>query len=150
MSAALVVRNQLEGLSPKILEIGTLVMFAALSAYAYLAGSLSVFEGKMHVDDGLLVIVLVSMAIGQPFTIQYAKDTVPREHWGSPIFRRTNYVISAVWAVAFLVMVLVEALMLYRPELPQRASMITIVLALVAAIKFTSWYPKAVARQAKW
>jgi hypothetical protein len=39
--------------------------------------------------------------------------------------------------------------MLYRAELSQRASVITIIIALVAAIKFTSWYQKAVERQAK-
>jgi hypothetical protein len=148
VSAALIVHNHLKARSPKILEIGTFTMFAGLSAYAYLAGSLSIIESKMLVDTGLLAIVLLSMVIGKPFTIQYAKDSVPQNLWGTPQFRHTNYVISAVWALAFLTVVLAEAAMIYWPELSHTAGVIPIVLALVGALKFTSWYPKAAFRAA--
>ncbi len=41
------------------------------------------------------------MLIRKPFTIAYAKDTTPQEHWDSPLFKRINNVITAAWASAF-------------------------------------------------
>ena len=55
-----------------------------------------------------------------------------------------NYVIAAIWALAFAVMVSAEMALLYMPNLPQRVGVIAIVLALVGAVKFTGWYPEHV------
>ncbi len=43
----------------------------------------------------------LTMLIRKPFTMAYAKDTTPQEHWDSPLFKRINNVITAVWASAF-------------------------------------------------
>jgi tryptophan-rich sensory protein len=102
---------------------------------------------RLCVDAGLLVIVLVSMAVGRPFTLQYAREQVAPEFWHRPDFIRTNYVITAVWALAFAVMVIAELALLYVPDLPPRAGVIVIVLALVGAVKFTGWYPERVRGQ---
>lgn len=67
---------------------------------------------------------------------------VDREHWDSPHFVRTNYVISAAWAVAFGVLVLADMVMAYVPALPHSTGIIATVAALVGAMKFTSWYPE--------
>ena len=56
----------------------------------------SVVGVRALVDAGLLLIVLVSMAIGRPFTLQYAREQVAPEFWNSPEFVRTNYVITAI------------------------------------------------------
>jgi len=37
------------------------------------------------------------MAVGQPFTMQYAREQVKPEFCGSPTFRHVNYVITGVW-----------------------------------------------------
>jgi hypothetical protein len=50
-------------------------------------------------------------------------------------------VITAVWAAAFAVMVAAEAALVYTPGMPQRLGITVTVLAIVAAVKFTSWYP---------
>jgi protein-S-isoprenylcysteine O-methyltransferase Ste14 len=107
----------------------------------------SVIGVRLCVDIGLLLIVLISLAVGKPFTLQYAREQVSRELWESPQFRRTNYVISGVWALAFALMVLAELAILFMPQLPRRVGIIVIVLALVGAVKFTGWYPEHVRRQ---
>ncbi len=56
---------------------------------------------RLRVDAGLMLIALASIALRQPFTIQYARETVGCEHWDSPAFIHINYVIRAAWAVAF-------------------------------------------------
>ena len=144
ISAALIVRD-LSGhrRTIKILDGGTFVLFVGLAFATLLSGAhWSVIGVRLCVDAGLLLVVLGSMAVGQPFTLQYARDQVAPEFWHRPEFIRTNYVISSVWALAFAVMVLAELALLYVPGLPPRAGVVTIVLALVGAVKFTGWYPK--------
>ena len=143
VSAALLLRDFVSpGRQPKLLEIGTFILFGGLTVYMLLRGSsLSVIGVRVCVDGGLLLIVLITMALRRPFTLQYAKEQVPAEHWGTPEFLHTNYVISGVWAVAFALMVLAELALLYAPQIPHRAGVIIIVAALVGAVKFTNWYP---------
>jgi len=84
---------------------------------------------------------VISIAIRQPFTLQYARESVPQALWSSREFLRTNDVISAVWALAFAVLVAADFVLLTMPDLPPRFGIIATVLALVGALKFTAWYP---------
>jgi hypothetical protein len=146
VSAAPLLRDWLTpGRTPKLLEIGTMILFGALTVYALLGGAAgSIFGVRLAVDSGLLLIVLVSLAIGRPFTLQYAREQVARELWDQPAFIRTNIVITAVWALAFVVLVLADLTLVYHPDVPPRVGIIVTVLALVGAIKFTGWYPQRV------
>jgi len=143
VSLALLARDWVRpGRVVKILEVGTTVLFGALALYAVFAHpNWSVIAVRLAVDAGLLAIVLLSMAMGKPFTLQYAREQVASEHWDSAAFLRANYVITGAWALAFAVMVLAELALLYVPGLPPRIGMLAIVLALVAAVTFTGWYP---------
>jgi hypothetical protein len=137
--------------SPKILEIGTAILFGVLALYTLFGDpAWSIMGVRLVVDAGLLLIVLISIAIRRPFTLQYAREQVSQDLWTSQEFVRTNYVITAVWALAFLALVAAD-LVLINPDLPPRFAIIATVLALVGAIKFTSWYPdrnRAAARMA--
>jgi hypothetical protein len=149
VSAGLIVHNYLKPASAKILEVGTFVLFAGLGIYCWTSGSaLSLVAVKLLVDLGLFAIALGSMLVGQPFTIQYAKEQVPQDLWSSPAFRRMNYVITGVWSLAFLVICLAEAAIILLPELPPRIGIAAVIGALVAAAKFTGWYPDASSREA--
>jgi hypothetical protein len=143
VSAVLLIRDWLSPKrAPKVLEIGTAILFGGLAAYALLANpAWSIVGVRLVVDTGLLLIVVISIAIRQPFTLQYAREQVPQEIWTSPEFVRTNYIITAVWALAFVALVVADLVLLYIPELPPRFGIIVTVLALVGAVKFTSWYP---------
>jgi hypothetical protein len=144
-SAALVLRELLRKRQPKILEIGTFLMFAGLLAWSKLFPSdLSVLGVRLRVDLGLLCIILISMAIGKPFTLQYARERVPAERATSPQFAKINFVITSMWALAFVCIVIADALMAYVPAIPIRVGIVVTVLALVGAYKFTGWYPKRV------
>ncbi len=144
VSAALLIRDWMNPRrSLKILEIGTALLFTGLAVYSFLKlGAWSVIGVRLRVDAGLLLIVLMSIVVGRPFTMQYAREQTAPEVWSSPEFRRTNYIISWVWALAFAVMVAAELALLYVRGLPPRTGIIAIVLALVGAVKFTGWYPQ--------
>lgn len=146
VSAAIAARDWLTpNRSPKILELGSLLLFGGLAIYS-VAGkpNWSIVGVRLSVDTGLLAIVLLSIALRRPFTMQYAREQVSAEFWNSPAFLRTNYVISAVWALAFVVLVAADLVLLYVPSLPPRYGIIVTIGALVAAIKFTGWYPDRV------
>ena len=136
------------GRSLKILDIGSTIVFAALVVYSFLAKpTWSVVGVRLCVDAGLLLIVLVSLAVGRPFTLQYAREQVRPELWDTADFKRTNYVITGVWALAFAAMVIAEFVLLYVPAAPDRVGVLVIILALVGAVKFTGWYPEHVRTQ---
>jgi hypothetical protein len=144
-AAVLLVRGMIGHKSLKVLELGTFILFAGLAAYAKFASpGWSVIAVRLRVDAGLLLVVLVSLVLRKPFTLQYAREQTPQEIWNSPVFVRTNYIITAVWAAAFLVMVLAEAAIVYVPGFPSRAGIAITVLALYGAFRFTDAYPKRV------
>lgn len=58
------------------------------------------------INSALALIVLFSMAIGKPFTLQYAKEEVPKNSWNSPHFLRINWILTSIWAVLMIVMAL--------------------------------------------
>jgi hypothetical protein len=148
VSGALLLRDWLTpGRSPKVLEIGTVILFGGLALYAVLGGPTgSIIGVRLAVDTGLLLIVLISIAIRRPFTLQYAREQVSPEYWNRPEFFRTNSIITVVWALAFVVLVLADLVLLYEPDVPPRVGIVATILALIAAVKFTGWYPERVAR----
>jgi hypothetical protein len=147
IAAILVLRD---ALSPKrtvkLLEVATVALFGGLAAWVAASGDQwSVMGVRLRVDAGLLAIVLLSMALRRPFTLAYAKEQAPREVWSRPGFLRMNFVLTAAWALAFAAMVAVDAVMLLVPSVPTRTGIVITVLALLAAYRFSDWYPSRVA-----
>jgi hypothetical protein len=144
-SAILLVRDAInKRRTVKVLEIGTFILFAGLALYAKVVEpAWSVIAVRLRVDLGLLIVVLVTMILQSPFTLQYAQEQVPREEWTKPVFVRTNYIITAVWALAFATMVAAEFALLYLPQTPKWLGIGVTVAAIYGAIKFTTWYPES-------
>ena len=133
--------------SPRLLEMGSLLLFGGLAVYAAVAApDWSVIGVRLRVDCGLLLIIVLSLVVRRPFTLQYAREQVPQEHWNTPAFLKTNDVISSVWALAFVVLVAADLVMLYMPDVPVRAGIVATILALIGAMKFTAWYPNRASR----
>jgi hypothetical protein len=75
----------------RVLDVGSTALFGLLALYAgFIEPSLSVQAVRLVVDCGLLLIAATSMAIRNPFTLQYAREQTPREFWDTPVFIRTN------------------------------------------------------------
>lgn len=126
----------------KVLEIGSLVLFGCLAVYSGITDAQwSIVTVRLCVDAGLLLLVVFSLSIRKPFTLQYAREGASTENWIQPAFIKANYVITAVWAIAFAVMVGADLVLLYLPALPVKVGVGVTIVALVAAIRFTSRYP---------
>jgi hypothetical protein len=136
------------GESIKVLEVGSLVLFGVLTLYTLIAApQWTVATVRLAVDGGLFLIAAVSLLIRQPFTLQYARESVPQELWTSPIFFTTNVRITAVWTAAFAVMTAADAAAQYVEAIPLWVDIAATIAAFVGAFWFTRWYPAVVRRR---
>ncbi|UFN51001.1 hypothetical protein LPC08_10495 [Roseomonas sp. OT10] len=135
----LILRERLVlGRSVKILEAGTALLFTALALWTAATGQAwTIPQARLVVDTGLLLIALASLAIGQPFTLQYARESTPPEIWAQPEFLAANRQITWVWAGAFAVLVLADAVMAFLPQVPHAVGVLLTVAALYGAFSYT-------------
>ncbi|MEU3725791.1 hypothetical protein [Streptomyces sp. NPDC031705] len=138
----------------KLLELADVVFFAALAVIGALAGDgtlrwLETYAGEIA-NLTLTVIAFGSMAVRMPFTLQYARERTDPSLWHAPAFLRANYVITGAWGLAFLVAALAGGfgdLVLHNPDNIWTGWIIQI-LAIVAAVRFTVWYPQVLRARA--
>jgi hypothetical protein len=86
---------------------------------------------------------IVTLLIRRPFTLAYAKDTTPEEHWESPLFMRINYAISAVWAAAFTFSAIIGAIggTVLSGSNDFWTGWILPIAGILFAVEFTEFYP---------
>ncbi|MET4068300.1 hypothetical protein ABID58_003097 [Bradyrhizobium sp. S3.2.6] len=131
------------GRSVKILAAGSAILFAGIGlTLALRAPSLSTLGVRLSVDIGIFVISLGSMLARRPFTLQYAVESVPAETAAMPGFLTANYVITAAWTAAALLMMAANIVLLYFPGLPVWLGLAVAFAARNSAIYFTKWYPE--------
>jgi hypothetical protein len=137
------------GRSIKILSAGSVVTFAAIGGYVWLADpGMSVSAVKFSVDAGVLLVILASIMVHRPFTLQYALEEVDAETARLPGFIRANYIITWVWAASMLAMMIGNVALIYVPGLPIWSSLLVAFAARNSAVYFTKWYPEY--RKAKY
>jgi hypothetical protein len=87
-----------------------------------------------------------TLLVGFPFTIQYAREKAPPEIWNDPLFMRLNLILTAVFGLMFSVNTMLGAIAVMTGHLLFLGLIIPLAL-LVAAIVFSSVYPKAYAQR---
>lgn len=133
----------------RVLDVGSLVLFALLALYTgFIEPGLSIEAVRLVIDAGLLGIALVSMLLGHPFTLEYAREQVPAEYWDAPLFLRTNYIIAGVWALAFAAMTAADAAATFNASFPLALDVAASLAALTLALAFTARYPAHVRARA--
>ena len=138
-----IAHDLLRGRSVKMLGAGSAMLFAGLGTYLALSHHVwSSSAVKLAVDAGVLAIVLASLAIGKPFTLQYAREMSDARTAQLPDFLTANYVISWAWALTIVLMMTANALVIYLPGLPLWTGLAIAFAARTSAIYFTRWYPE--------
>jgi hypothetical protein len=130
------------GRSVKILAAGSAILFAGIGLFLALHPTLSALGVRLSVDVGIFVISLGSMLARRPFTLQYAIESVPAETAAMPGFLTANYIITAAWTIAALLMMAANIVLLYFPGLPVWSGLAVAFAARNSAIYFTKWYPE--------
>ena len=126
-----------------MLGAGSAILFAALGCYITLVDAgLEQFGRQTDGRCGMLAISLASLAIRQPFTLQYAREVVDAETARLPGFLKANYIITWAWTAAFVLMLIANVLMIYVPGLPLWSGIAIAFAARNTAVYFTKWYPE--------
>jgi len=85
-----------------IIEMGSGAFFAALAVVAFVSPGSALLDYATALSSAALaVIAWVSLALRRPFTLGIAKRSTPTTVWDRPLFRRTNVIITTVWATSF-------------------------------------------------
>ncbi|MFZ3474754.1 hypothetical protein ACODT3_02290 [Streptomyces sp. 4.24] len=157
ISVCLVIGGRLvnPGSSLKILELSDVVFFSVLTVVGIFASEgtrrwLETYAGEVS-NLALVAVAFGSMLVRVPFTLQYAREQVDRQFWDTPAFKRTNYTITGVWGLAFLINAVAGAygdLVLRNPNNIWTGWIIQ-VLTIIGALRFTQWYPDVVRARAR-
>ncbi len=87
-----------------ILTWGSLIFFGINLVMVVLARNLWVINNLDILSHGTLAFIAwLSIFIGKPFVLQYARETVPPDRQSSPVFLQTCLTLSAMWGVVFLI-----------------------------------------------
>lgn len=81
------------------------------------------------------------LAIGTPFTIQYAKRDVPRERWENPVFIHINKVLTAFWGILFFIGLLLSLYKFFYPDTLGLFGDAYMWISIITGIIFTMKYP---------
>ena len=146
---------------PTVLNAVSLVLFGVIAVVG--------FAGGPDVDDWLytwgrplvgvvLGLYVLATASVRPFTEEYARQSTPREYWGSPTFRAINRVLSAAWGAGLVVIGLAGVLVTALDERAVSATAdhvpdlllnwVVPIVVIWRLIVFTGAYPDRVTAQA--
>ena len=90
----------------------------------------------------LFAAALLSLLVGKPFTMEYARSTVEEKYWKTPEFLRSCNIITAGWCVVFLLNVILSIVKLYYRGVPGWVYEVTQYAFLFSGVAFTNFYSK--------
>ena len=88
-----------------------------------------------------------TIAVGKPFSVDYARAHTDPALWHDPVFIRTNVIITAAWAATFTVNAMLAWGKMVQFLAPAWGYEILSYTFLLATAAFTSWYPDHLRRQ---
>ncbi|MER5775459.1 hypothetical protein ABT144_14400 [Streptomyces sp. NPDC002039] len=132
--------------SPRILDLAAIGLFLALAVAAFVVGpdgrEVIAHYGRTIATGSLALIIFATLPF-RPFTEDYARQSVPRELWGTPRFKHVNRVLSAGWGAAFAFMTVCHLIAASQPDDRQMSTIFNWLLpiaAIIVMIRFTERY----------
>ncbi|WP_063748858.1 hypothetical protein [Streptomyces sp. NRRL B-24484] len=134
----------------KILDVAGIAFFAVMSLLALFLGrdDLEWLETYAQpISSGVLAVVAFGSLLFDPFTAQYARESTPRQYWDSPVFRRVNRLLTAVWGLVFAVIAVLGVVAVHVEGGDDWLNWVIPVALIAAAFTFSSRYPDSVRRR---
>ena len=97
-------------------------------------------------NGALAAAAWATIALKKPFTLDYARDHTDPSLWNSPVFIRSNIVITSVWAATFTTNAILAWGKMVHVVLPEWGYEVLSYSLLLGAVAFTTWYPDHVRR----
>ena len=135
--------DAINGRRPKLLDWATAGWFAVLGLLASTAATRTLDSYAAGLSNvALALIILLTIVIGRPFTEEYAREDVPREQWDSPVFKSITRTIAWAWFAALAVGAVSSLVPTDHDTTAEAITQWAVPIgAVVAAIKFTAWWP---------
>ncbi len=129
---------------PRLLEVVTIVFFVAVTVAGMIVGA----QDRDWMDSHATTLsagALAAMALGSlafvPFTEQYAPQSAPRQEWERAAFRRTNRVLTLMWALVFALIAVLGYVAVMAPATVDWTKAVIPIVVIVGAIGMTQIYP---------
>src|SRR5258708_25209609 len=129
---------------PRLLEVVTIVFFVAGAIVGMVVGA----EGRGWMDahgttlaSGVLAVMSLGSLAFVPFTAQYAPESAPQHDWEKAAFRRTNQVLTLMWALVFALIAVLGYVAITAPATDGWTKAVIPVVVIVGAMAMTQIYP---------
>ncbi|MCM0755229.1 hypothetical protein M7784_08205 [Desulfovibrio aminophilus] len=130
------------------------ILWMGLLFFGYALVAVLVFENMWTVrfmgvlaNAALGLGVWITLGMGKPFTLDYARGHTDPSLWNDPVFLRTSTRIAIVWGLVFTVNAGIALNKALAPVMPDLAYEFLTYAVLLGTLVFTTWYPKAVRRR---
>jgi hypothetical protein len=137
---------------PRTLEVVTIVFFIAVTITGMIVGA----QDRDWMDTYATTLsagTLAAMALGSlafvPFTEQYAPQSAPRQEWEQAAFRRTNRVLTLMWALVFALIAVLGYVAITAPSTIDWTKAVIPIVVIVGAIGMTQTYPARAREKAR-
>lgn len=90
----------------------------------------------------LTLIILLTIIIKKPFTMTYAKESVPEEFWDGELFIKSNYYISTAWLICMAAITYFSYAI--TGALSYILQAVDMALTILFSVLFPEWYTKKV------
>jgi len=135
-------KNRRQGRSIKSLQIGTLIFFILFALSVPVLGREIISRNVDLIGNAaILTIILVTIVLKRPFSIDFARERTEERLWNDPHFIRVNYQISWLWlAVLLFNFSLVVARHFSFLQIDRWLSVAIRIFNCIVAAKISFWY----------
>ena len=128
----------------RLLDVVTVVFFAGVTVAGLILGA----DDRDWMDtyattlsSGVLAVMALASLAFEPFPAQYPPAGAARKDWEEAAFRRTNQVLTLMWALVFALIAVLGFLAATSPSTVHVTKAVIPVVVIIGAIGMTQTYP---------
>jgi len=136
----------------RLLDIVTVVFFTGVTIAGLILGAHDrdwMDNYATTLSSGVLAVMALASLAFEPFTAQYAPAGAPRQEWEQAAFRRTNQVLTLMWALVFALIAVLGYLSTMVPATVHLTKAVIPVVVIVGAVGMTLTYPAKAREKAR-
>jgi hypothetical protein len=129
---------------PRLLEVVTIVFFVGITVAGMIAGAQDrdwMDRYATTLSSGVLAVMALGSLAFTPFTEQYAPESAPRQEWEAAAFRRTNRVLTLMWALVFALIAVLGYVAVKAPFTVDWTKAVIPLVVIVGAVGMTQIHP---------
>lgn len=127
-----------------ILQWGTLFFFASCAILVNLLQIIFIVKNMGIISNGFLAaIIWVTILIGKPFTLQYARSELPKERWYDPKVMHNCRFVAIIWGLLLTLGTSIQTFKVLKSDLyPDWVYFDISIVLILSGIIFTTLYKK--------